>query len=107
MLARRFPAKIARALNRAPQARALNAAQTPTKQALTCGFLGFELDPRALRRPWLAPFLTALAAAFTVAYFTLRGSSYFVFFVVIFGALSTHCCWKALRRAGSRSSASR
>ncbi len=70
---------------------------TMVYMALTCVFLGFELDPRALRRPWLAPFLTALAAAFTVAYFTLRGSSYFVFFVVIFGALSTHCCWKALQ----------
>jgi hypothetical protein len=34
--------------------------------ALTCVYLGFELDPRAVRRPWLAPTLVAWGAAFSV-----------------------------------------
>ena len=65
--------------------------------ALGCVYLGFELDPRRVRRPWLAPALALWAAAFTAAYFTLRGSSYFAFFVAVFAALSTQCCYKALQ----------
>ena len=65
--------------------------------ALACVYIGFELDPRAVRRPWLAAALSAWAAAFTGAYFWLRDSSYFLFFVAVFAALSTHCSWKALQ----------
>jgi len=50
------------------------------------------LSDRALPARWVLPLALAWNVAFTAAYAFLRSGPFFIFFVVIFGALSLWLC---------------
>ena len=58
-------------------------------------YCGLEGDPRGVKLPWLAPTLLAWSVSFVAAYVFLKDTAYFLFFVVVFVALSVRCCYTA------------
>jgi dihydroceramidase len=58
-------------------------------------YVGLEGDPRRVALPLLAPALALWSAAFVASYVYLKDTAYFLFFVVVFVALSVRCCYTA------------